>query len=269
MLEQWGLKIAIGETIDAEDHQYAGNDTLRLKNFQDFIDDDSINAILCCRGGYGTMRILDNIDFSKFKKKPKWIAGFSDVTALHAHINSVLNIATIHSSMPSLFPKDLENGKAVQSLRKALFGEEQIYEFDACGMNRTGFAEAEIVGGNLSLIYALQGSISDLKTDGKILVLEDLDEYLYHIDRMMLSIDRAGKLRNLKGLIVGGMTAMKDNEDPFGKTAEDIISEYASKYNYPYCFNFGCGHIEDNFAVKTGMQCSLNITKEKITLKQK
>lgn len=267
LLEDWGLKVVIGQSIDAEQHQFAGDDATRLQNLQDFIDDPKISAILCARGGYGTMRIVDDLKLDNLKKNPKWICGFSDVTVLHEHLQN-MGIASIHSAMPSLFPSD-KNHPTLTSLKNALFGNELSYTWDNSISNiNLNNIEAEIIGGNLSLVYALQGSKSDINTDGKILFLEDLDEYFYHIDRMFCSLDRSGKLKNLKGLLIGGMSDMKDNSIPFGMNTEEIILHYTSKYNYPVIFNFPCGHIEHNYAVKLGMKARIEVDETKLRFTQ-
>lgn len=258
LLKDWGLEVAIGQSIDAEEHQFAGNDSIRLQNLQEFIDNPNIKAILCARGGYGTMRIVDDLKLDNFKNNPKWICGFSDVTVLHEHLQN-LNIASIHSAMPSLFPND-KNHPTLTSLKNALFGNELSYTWDNSSSNiNLKNIEGELIGGNLSLVYALQGSKSDINTDNKILFLEDLDEYFYHVDRMFCSLDRAGKLKNLRGLLIGGMTDMKDNSIPFGMNTEEIILHYTQKYNYPVIFNFPSGHIEHNYALKLGMNASIKI----------
>ena len=199
------------------------------------------------------MRIIDKIDFSGFIEQPKWVIGYSDITVLHSHIHT-LGIQTLHATMPINFSK---NEEAVETLMKTLFAKEFAYEFEASVFNKKGVAEAEVVGGNLSLLYALSGSVSDLDTKGKILFMEDLDEYLYHIDRMLLNLQRAGKLRELAGLIVGGMTDMKDNAIPFGKTAEEIIIDAVKEYDFPVCFNFPAGHVDRNLALVLGKRMKL------------
>lgn len=268
LLSEWGFNVVIGSSINAEEHQFAGNDEIRAKNLQEFIDDPNINAILCARGGYGTMRIIDAIDFSNFKKNPKWICGFSDVTVLHEHLQN-MGIASIHSSMPSLFPTNKQHNTLL-SLEKALKGEELNYKVKISDDNiRMKNVEAEVVGGNLSLVYALQGSSSDINTDGKILFIEDLDEYFYHIDRMMCSLDRSGKLKNLAALLVGGMTDMKDNSIPFGMNVNEIIHHYTKKYEYPVFFDFPAGHWENNFAVKLGQTAKIEITNDEYIFTQK
>lgn len=257
ILQSWGLEVVLSGNLFREDCQFSGTDAERAADLQALLDDSSIKAIISARGGYGTLRIIDKIDFSKFKKHPKWIIGYSDITVLHSHIHT-LGIETIHATMPINFTK---NSEATETLRKALFGEKLAYKTEQHPLNKIteGIVESEIVGGNLSLLYALSGSISDIDTKGKILFIEDLDEYLYHVDRMMLNLKRSGKLSHLKALIVGGMTDMKDNAIPFGKTAEEIILEAVAEYNYPVCFGFPAGHIDTNFALYFGKKAKLKI----------
>lgn len=257
ILQSWGLEVVLSGNLFREDCQFSGTDAERAADLQALLDDSSIKAIISARGGYGTLRIIDKIDFSKFKKQPKWVIGYSDITVLHSHIHT-LGIETIHATMPINFTK---NSEATETLRKALFGEKLAYKTEQHPLNKIteGIVKSEIVGGNLSLLYALSGSISDIDTKGKILFIEDLDEYLYHVDRMMLNLKRSGKLSHLKALIVGGMTDMKDNAIPFGKTAEEIILEAVAEYNYPVCFGFPAGHIDTNFALYFGKKAKLKI----------
>jgi muramoyltetrapeptide carboxypeptidase len=262
VLESWGLHPIIGNSIGLADNQYAGTDGERAKDLQIMLDDESIKAIFCARGGYGTVRIIDKISFNQFTKYPKWLCGYSDVTVLHSHINQNLNIETIHSTMLFNFPKDGRNNNAVETLKKTLFGEELSYSFPPHQLNRNGKAQGNLTGGNLSLLYSLNNTPSDIDTKGKILFIEDLDEYLYHIDRMMMNLKRSGKLNNLNGLIVGGMTDMRDNTIPFGKTAEEIIFDAVKKYNYPVCFGFPAGHLDDNRALIMGREVELNVEDE-------
>ena len=222
------------------------------------LDDVSVRAVISARGGYGTLRIIDKLDFRKFREKPKWIIGYSDITVLHSHIHQNFEIETLHATMPINFHKDEES---VQTLKKSLFGEKISYPFPSHKLNREGKAEGSVVGGNLSLLYSLKGSKSGISTSGKILFIEDLDEYLYHIDRMMVSMKRAGKLSHLAGLIVGGMTDMKDNQTPFGKTAEEIISDAVKEFDYPVCFGFPAGHQPKNLALPFGRRANLNVGK--------
>lgn len=261
-LKQWGLEPVLGKNIFLEHHQFAGTDLERTADLQEMLDRKDINAVLCVRGGYGTVRIIDQLNFEQFKKHPKWLAGFSDVTVLHSHLNN-LNIASLHSSMPISFNTNTD--EAIQSLKNALFGEPLNIVCKAHPLNRCGECQAEVVGGNLSILYSLMGSPSEINTKGKILFLEDLDEYLYHIDRMMMNLKRSGKLSQLKGLIVGGMNKMNDNNVPYGKSAEEIILEAVSEFNYPLCFDFPAGHISDNRALILGQKARLEV-KEKTTL---
>lgn len=257
-LEKWGLKVVLGRNIYASNNQYAGNDNQRIEDLQHMLNHTEIKAILCARGGYGTVRIIDHLDFSIFKSNPKLIAGFSDVTVLHSHLHN-LNISSVHSTMPISFKSN--TAASIESLKNALFGENIDVKCDGHPLNRHGKASGQIVGGNLSILYSLIGTPTDIDTENKILFIEDLDEYLYHLDRMMTSLKRSGKLSSLKGLVVGGMTKMNDNHIPFGKTAEQIILESVSEYNYPVCFNFPAGHIDNNLALKLGENIRLDVGK--------
>lgn len=252
LLGSWGLKVITGKNLYGSQNQYSGTDEERLADLQQMLDDTDVKAIFCARGGYGTLRIIDKIDFTAFERSPKWIVGFSDVTVLHSHINRNLNTETIHAAMPLTFPKGNADHPALVSLHDALFGKKLSYSITSKKFNRNGFAEAEIIGGNLSILYALAGSVSDIDTSGKILFIEDLDEYLYHIDRMMMNLKRSGKLSNLAGLVVGGMSDMNDNTIPFGKNAEEIIAGAVAEYDYPVCFGFPAGHQDDNRALILG-----------------
>ena len=258
-IKSWGLDVVLGKHLFNSHHQFSGKDDERTKDLQSMLNNQEVKAILCVRGGYGTVRIIDNIDFTTFQEKPKWLAGFSDITVLHSHIHK-LNIATLHSTMPISFSSN--TSESIKSLKDALLGKLLSIETVHHPLNRFGEAKGQIVGGNLSILYSLTGSTSDLNTDGKILFIEDLDEYLYHIDRMMMNLKRSGKLSHLKGLIVGGMTKMNDNAIPFGKDAESIIKDMVSEYNYPVCFGFPAGHIKDNRALKMGVRAELKVDKQ-------
>jgi len=264
LIESWGLNVVTAPNLYNQENQFAGGDEERAADLQWALDNENIKAVLCVRGGYGTVRIIDKIDFNIFSKQPKWVIGYSDVTVLHQHIYSNFNVATLHATMPINFFK---NQEATESLRKALFGEHLYYEVNSHQLNREGETEGELIGGNLSLIYALCGSKSDIDTDGKILFIEDLDEYLYHVDRMMMNLKRSGKLDKLKGLVVGGMSDMKDNTIPFGKTAEEIIFDAVKEYHYPVCFDFPAGHIDRNWALVFGNKYSLSVSKNHTHLK--
>ena len=264
-IESWKLKVELGSNLFEVDNQFSGTIEQRSSDLQTMIDDDSIKAILCARGGYGTVQIIDNIDFSKLKNKPKWIVGYSDVTVLHSHLNK-LGIASLHATMPINFKTNAKESLA--SLKNGLFGNENNILCGPHPFNKFGKVEAEVVGGNLSILYSLLGSNSDVDTDGKILFIEDLDEYLYHIDRMMMNLKRNGKFTKLKGLVVGGMSDMNDNTIPFGKTAEEIILEYIKEFDFPVCFNFPAGHLDDNRTLVFGKECTLEINENGVILKQ-
>jgi len=253
----WGLEVVLGKTIGASYNQFAGDDALRLQDLQEMLNNPEIKAIICARGGYGTTRIIDQVDFTSFQKNPKWVVGFSDVTALHCHIHR-LGIESVHAIMPVLFPKP-GTAPSIDSLRRILLGEEMTYTAPAHQFNKTGSAQGQLIGGNLSMLYTLTGTRSDIDTTGKLLFLEDLDEYLYHIDRMMVHLDRSGKLANLAGLIIGDMSDMNDNAIPFGKTAYEIILEHTGKYNYPVSYSFPVGHEPLNLALVCGREAKLEV----------
>ena len=263
LLESWGLVVIIGETLSASYHQFAGDDDLRAKDMQGFIDDDNIKAIIAARGGYGTIRMIDKVDFSRFKTRPKWIVGFSDITVLHAHLYANFGAQTIHGQMPVNIPDASKS--SLQTLRQALFGEPISYYFPAHHLNREGTASGVLVGGNLSLLIAVSGSASDYSYDGKILFIEDVGEYLYAVDRMIRALDRAGKLKNLAGLIVGGFTEIKDNEIPFGQSIPEIVIEVVKNYAYPVCFDFPAGHIADNQSLILGKKLNLIMDSKQVT----
>jgi len=260
LLGEWGLKVSLGKRLFHSLNQFAGTDEDRTLDFQSALNDASIDAILFARGGYGTVRIIDNIDWNAFRKKPKWLIGFSDVTVTHNHVQQNLGIETLHAPMAFNLPK-LTN-EARNKLKSVLFGETLQYEFDENIFGdtiRNGEATGEMIGGNLSILYSLLGSPSSIDTSGKILFLEDLDEYLYHIDRMMMALKRARKLENLAGLIIGGMNDMKDNKVRFNKTAEEIISEAVSEYKFPVIYGFPAGHIRNNMPLIFGRAVTMNV----------
>lgn len=264
VFERWGLQVELGKNLFNQHRQFAGTDEERAEDLQYMMDNPEIKAIFCARGGYGSVKTLKLLDFSIFMKNPKWLVGYSDITALHAHLNQNLGVKSIHGTMPFNFPKDTSENEAVLTLKKALFGESNTYEISVHEFNRVGKAEGELIGGNLSVLYSIAGTIYDIDTNGKILVLEDLDEYLYHIDRMMMNMKYSGKLENLKALIVGGMTDMNDNQIPFGKTAYEIIRDAVEEYNYPVCYNFPVGHIENNFALVLGNEAQIEIGEKQV-----
>lgn len=264
-LKDRGFVPVYDERLFAVSDQFAGNDELRAALFQSYLDNHDIEAILCARGGYGSIRIIDKLNFDKFKENPKWIIGYSDITVLHAKLQS-LGYESLHATMPINFRDNTKS--ALDSLYLALSAQNLIYEVSSSPLNLCGSAEAELVGGNISVLYSMLGSNSLPPTDGKILFLEDLDEYLYHIDRMMFAFERAGFLNNIKGLIIGGLTDMHDNKTPFGKTAEQIILERVADKNIPVCFNFPAGHINDNRALILGKMTSLSVNDNTTSVKQ-
>ncbi|MCF6182948.1 LD-carboxypeptidase [Lutibacter sp.] len=263
LLESWGLKVVVGKTIGLEENQLAGSDEKRTNDFQKMLDNPEIKAIWCARGGYGTVRIIDALDFTKFKKNPKWIIGYSDATVLHNHLNN-LGLETLHATMPINIPKN--SNEAITTLKNSLFGKKLIYNITSSKKNKIGKASGELIGGNLSVIYSLLGSKSSLNTANKILFIEDLDEYLYHIDRMMINLKRNGYFENLKGLIVGSMTDMHDNKIPFGKTAKEIILDIISEYDFPVVFDFPAGHIADNRTLILGRKIMLEVDENEVKL---
>lgn len=257
ILAKYKLKAILGHTIGAEDNQFAGNDSLRIKDLQAALDNPNIRAIWCARGGYGTVRVIDGLDFSKFKENPKWVVGYSDITVLHSHIHN-FGIETLHAQMPLEIEK--KSAKAQQGIFEVLFGRKYVInDAPKHRFNRKGEATAQLVGGNLSVLYSLCGSASAINSEGKILFIEDLDEYLYHIDRMLQNLKRNGMLDNLAGLVVGGMTKMHDNTIPFGKTAEEIVQDIVKDCDYPVCYNFPAGHVKDNRALILGREAKLSV----------
>lgn len=259
IIKSWGLKVVAGETIGAEHFQFAGDDELRRKDLQSMLDNDSIKAILFARGGYGSVRIIDDIDWRKFLKRPKWLCGFSDITLFLSHLLSVYNIPSVHSVMGINF--STATADSIESLRKILFGQKLSYEVQPHEFNREGKAKGVLCGGNLSLLYSLNGTASDIDTAGKILFIEDIDEHLYHVDRMMMAMKRAGKFENLVGLLVGYFTDMKnkDESNPFGKSAYEIIAEHMSEFDFPLCFGFPAGHEPNNRALVMGAEWKLEV----------
>jgi muramoyltetrapeptide carboxypeptidase len=253
--ESYGLSVLLGKNLFESSSQYAGTDAQRAEDLQWALNDKNIKVVIVARGGYGTVRLMEHIDFTEFKKHPKWVIGYSDITVLHSAIHNI-GIATMHATMPLNFSK---NQEATRSLIKALLGKLTEIETEENYSNIEGVAKGQLVGGNLSLLYALSGTPYDIDTRDKILFIEDLDEYLYHLDRMMMQLKLSGKLSCLKGLVVGGMTDMKDNAIPFGKFPEEIILDAVKDYEYPVCFDFPAGHIDRNLAMYFGREVELNV----------
>lgn len=264
-LESWGLEVVIGESVYASHHQFAGNDTLRAKDIQRFLDDPSIKAIISGRGGYGTIRIIDDLDFTEFNKNPKWLVGFSDITVLLSHLIAQCNCQCIHAQMPYTF--DESTPEALSSLKKALFGEKQTYSYQSLFKNREGEASGVLIGGNLSLLTMVQGSVSEMDFTGKILFLEDVGEQEYGIDRMLRMLKRAGKLKNLKGLILGAFTEIEEENIPFGQTADEVAWDLVQEYDYPVCFNFPTGHIDNNLSMVLGAEVNLKVEVNNVQFK--
>ncbi|MBA9076509.1 MULTISPECIES: S66 peptidase family protein [Rufibacter] len=260
LLESWGLRVIIGQSVGAEDRQFGGSDELRTADFQQMLDNPEIKAVISARGGYGTTRILDQIDFSRLQQNPKWVVGFSDITALLCHLQN-LGIECLHATMPLLMGQP-DTAAADESLRKALFGEPISYTVPAHPLNQLGTATAPVAGGNLILLDTIVNTASDLNYNGKILFLEDVGEYYYNIDRVLVHLRRMGRLSQLAGLVVGQFTEMQDNAVPFGKTVEEIVLEHCAGYGYPICFNFPVGHVPRNLALVVGREAALEVTPE-------
>ncbi|MEJ7912130.1 MAG: LD-carboxypeptidase [Chitinophagaceae bacterium] len=259
VLQSWGYKIKFGNTIGKKSSTFGGTDEERAADLQSLLDDPAISAIMCARGGYGVVRIIDSLNWDKFRAHPKWVIGFSDITVLHNHIHRNCAVASIHSKMTNSFPDDLNTAETIQqqtidSIRDAISGRKMEYSINPQLSNRAGTADGVLTGGNLKLLETLSGTPSDIDTRGKILFVEDTGEYLYSIDRMFWNLKRTGKLSGLKGLIVGGFVIKPDDVgEEFGKTLEEIVLEKILDYTYPVCFGFPVGHQRNNFALKCGM----------------
>lgn len=269
VLRQQGYKVVVGKTLGSSSQTYfSGTDKERLDELQSFLDDKHINAILFGRGGYGTGRIIDRINFKKFAQHPKWLIGFSDITILHSHLYTNYKIVSMHAPMAAAFNDDGFNNEYTGSLLAALRGEKANYKVAASSNNRLGTAKGKLIGGNLSLLANATGTPSDLKTKNCILFLEDIGEQLYNIDRMLYQIKRSGKLESLAGLIIGGFTDLKDTDRPFGKDIYQIISELVAEYDYPVCYDFPVSHNKENYALKVGMKYKLTVDESDVTLKE-
>jgi len=267
-LTDWGYKVVTGKTLGHQFNYFSGTDEERLQDLQQMLDDESIKAILCARGGYGTGRIIDRLHFKKFKEHPKWIIGFSDITALHSHIYKHYKIASMHAPMAAAFNDEEYKNKYVQSLHDALIGRKADYVVEGNILNQNGKASGILVGGNLSLLAHLIGTSSDVKTENKILFIEDIGEYIYNVDRMMYQLKRSGKLEELKGLIIGRFSEMKDTTIPFGQTTEAVIKDIVKEYDYPVCFGFPVSHDKENYALKIGVKYKLSVTTTSVELKE-
>lgn len=268
-LQQWGFTVMVGKTLGSNSANYfSGTDEERLEELQAMLDSDAVDAILFGRGGYGVSRIIDKIDFTQFKKKPKWLIGYSDITILHTHIHTNFKIATLHSPMAAAFNDGVQGNEFIESLRKAITGKKANYKCAAHPFNRKGTATGQLVGGNLSLLAHVTGTASDITTRNKILFIEDIGEQIYAIDRMLHQLKRSGKLDKLAGLVIGSFTDAKDTDRPFGKTVYEVIADIVKEYSYPVCFGFPVGHCKENYALKEGVTYQLRIDKNKTILKE-
>ena len=271
LIESWGFNIKLGISVGKRDFTFGGTDEERLHDLQYMLNTNEVQAILCARGGYGSVRIVDRIKWNHFVAKPKWVIGFSDITVLHAHI-SRLNIASIHSKMTNSFPGDPATAddlqmQTIDSIRQSIIGEKMLYEIPPTEFNRPGTTTGRLIGGNLRTLETLAGTSSDILTAGKILFLEDTGEYMYSTDRMFWNLKRTGKLSTLKGLIIGGFGIKTDDEgEEFGKTIYDVVMEKVSIYKYPVCFHFPVGHQRDNYALKCGVEHKLIVNSSTCTL---
>lgn len=262
LAESWDLKVLLSKKTFVDGNHFAGSDTERLNEFQQALDNKSIKAIWCARGGYGTVRIIDKVDFSKFKKNPKWIIGFSDITVLHSHIHN-LGVETLHSVLGvSIGFNEEKNQPSIEAFKKAIFGEGLNYTVKDSNYNKTGSAKGQLVGGNLAILQSLLGSKSSINTSGKILFFEEVGEYHYQIDRMVYALKRAGYFDNCKGLIIGGMSKIRKNTTPWGQTVEELILDATNEFDFPILFNFPAGHDIDNRALILGREIDLYVTKE-------
>lgn len=263
ILKGWGLEVVEGKHLYKDYYNFSANDEGRAADFQEALDNAEIRAIFCARGGYGAIRIVDDLDFTKFLANPKWVIGYSDITLLHAKVNK-LGIASVHGTMPAKFSEMKITDAPLVSLKNALFGKELNYTIADSKYNRKGMAKGELIGGNLSILYSLMGSDMAIDGKGKILFIEDLSEYLYHIDRMMIGLKRSGVFNNLEGLLIGGFSDMKDNAISFGKTVEEIVLDAVKHYSFPVAFGFPAGHIADNRAMILGSNVVLEVNEGSI-----
>ena len=267
-LEAWGFNLKIGKTIGTSFNKFSATDADRLADLQSMLNDDAIEAVFFGRGGYGVVRILDQIDFTQFKQKPKWLLGYSDITAFHSHLNNQMKISSIHAHMGGGYKPNDFDALSTQSIFDVITGKPIHYVIPAHAMNRVGVAKGELVGGNLALLSDLVGTDSDIHTQGKILFIEDIGEYKYNIDRMLWQLLRAGKLSQLAGLIVGGFTDTQDNPVPFGMTEYEIVWEKIKDFSFPVCFDFPVGHQARNMALKVGMHYHLAIENNQVVLEE-
>ena len=268
VLKEWGYKVKLGKTTGSQFHYFSGTDEERLADVQAMMNEVEVKAIFCGRGGYGVSHIIDRLDFTQFVKRPKWVIGYSDITVLHTHLLTALKTASLHAPMASAFADEGYKSNYIQYIRKALSGESLSYQAPVHPFNRNGTAEAELAGGNLSLLAHVMGSVSELDTRNRILFVEDVGEYIYHIDRLFIQLKRAGKLDHLAGLVIGSFTDMKDTVIPFGQTVYELIADKVKEYKYPVCFGFPVGHVPENFPLKVGVKHSLIVSENGTSLEE-
>ena len=262
LLKSWGLNVMVGKHVFRKANHFAGTDEERCEDFQNALDDPKISAIWCARGGYGTVRILDKLDYTKFKENPKWIVGYSDITALHNQVH-IEGYQSLHALMCVSLTKDLsEIQDAVETFKSALLGSPSNYTLEASEYNKVGQVSGELVGGNLTILHTMLGSETSIDTSGKILFIEEIGEYKYHIDRMLQSLKRAGYFKNCKGVLVGGMSKMRKNTTLWGASVEQLILDALSEYDFPIAFNMPAGHEKDNRALIFGKTITLNVSKD-------
>lgn len=263
LANHWGLVVFFGNHLLSQDGSFAGTDQERTEDMQKALDDPSIKAIWASRGGYGTVRIIDNLDFSAFAERPKWIVGYSDITVLHNKVHE-LGFQSIHAQMPVTL--DLENPdqkESMSSLHRALFGKKLQYKIESDEKNRLGEGVGQLVGGNLSIVYSMLASDTNLDMRGKVLFLEDVGEALYHVDRMIISLKRAGYFKECEGLIIGDFRLKKNEGNKFGKTLQELVLEAVEGSDFPVIFDFPAGHIDDNRALILGSYIELKSAKKK------
>ena len=266
LLESWGLHALVGKHVFSQDNHFAGTDAERCEDLQKAMDNPTISAIWAARGGYGTVRILDKLDYTQLKKKPKWLIGYSDITALHNDFHNN-GFETIHAMMCTSLTAD-ESGldETIATFKKALFGEPLTYILKGSDYNKIGAVTAPLIGGNLTILHTMLGSKSSIDTSGKILFIEEIGEYKYHVDRMLQSMKRAGYFDNCAGLLVGDMTKMRKNTTAWGSSIEQLILDALSDYDFPIAFNMPAGHEDDNRAMILGQNVELVVGNQQSTL---
>ncbi len=267
MVKEWGLEVVKGKHLYSQHNFFAGDERQRLEDFQFMLDNPKIKAIFCARGGYGSIKIIENLNFSNFINSPKWVVGYSDITLFHICLNQLVHCESIHGIMPKNFIKGTGDNQSLPSLQKALFGQPLHYEIENKTFNKTGKAEGIVTGGNLSVLYSLQATNYELDSSGKILFIEDVNEYVYHLDRMVMNLKLSGKLSKLNGLIIGGMTNIKNTTPGYGKSANEIIANAVREYNYPVIFDFPAGHMYPNLALYMGRKIKMDVSSEMVVIK--